>query len=241
MSSLLRRLRGALLVLPVLSPATSLLAQAGHLPNESPYREIRYPSYIEAIGGQLYGNGGPLKVGARDGRILGARMVFRGRNSLQLALGGWVSEAQRNIVDADAPPATRVTGPIDQRLIGGEFTIQLNLTGGKTWHGLAPFGGVGLGLVHGQKSPAADTSSYQFGTKLYFAPNAGTRIFLAQRLYLKAEARAYFWSLKYPASYSDEPAQAPGTVDQPNAVNPTGKKGEYVAVPALLLGIGFKF
>lgn len=241
MSSLLRRLRGAVLILPALSHPASLLAQAGHLPGASPYREIRHASYIEVSGGQLYGDGGPLKVGARDGTILGARMVFRGRNSLQLALGGWVSAAQRNIVDADAPPATRVTGPIDQRLIGGEFTVQLNLTGGKTWHRLAPFGGVGLGLVHGEKSPAADTSSYQFGTKFYFAPNVGTRIFLAHRLFVRAEARAYFWSLKYPASYSDEPAQAPGTVDQPNAVNPTGKKGEYTPVPALFVGIGWKF
>ncbi len=89
-------------------------------------------------------------------------------------------------------------------------------------------------------SPAAiglDT----LGTKLYFAPNVGTRLMLGQRLFLKAEARAYFWNLKYPNSYADEPAQAPGTSDAPNAVNPSGKGGEYTPVPALLFGFGIKF
>lgn len=172
---------------------------------------------------------------------MGARMNFRGNHSLQLALGVWTASSERYIVDADKSPATRVSGPIAHRLIGGEFTLQLNLTGGKTWHGLAPYGGVGLGMVNGAKTPAADTSGYSFGTKLYFAPNVGSRLMLGQKLFLKVEARAYLWNLKYPNSYADEPAQAPGTADNPNAVNPTGKGGEYTPVPALLIGLGIKF
>lgn len=223
------------------APVVSAAAQVGYLPAQSPFREIRFGQTIELQGGQLFGDGGPIKVGPQDGQILGARINFRGNHSLQLALGGWTAGAKRYVVDADKPPATRVSGPINHRLIGGEFTIQLNLTGGKTWHHIAPYAGVGLGLVNGSKSPAADTSGYSFGTKLYFAPNVGTRLMVSQRLFVKAEARAYFWNLKYPNSYADEPAQAPGTVDAPNAVNPSAKTGEYTPVPALLFGLGIKF
>ncbi len=237
----LRGLRRALLALPLLLPLGALAAQVGYLPGESPFREIRHGRYLELQGGQLFGNGGPLKVGAQDGRIMGFRAVFRGRNSVQLGLGAWTSTAQRFIVDADQAPATRVTGPIDQRLTGGEFDLQLNLTGGKTWKGLAPFAGVGLGMVNGEKSPAADTSGYKFGTKFYFAPKVGTRYFVGQRLYVKVEARAFIWKLAYPASYADEPTQAPGTVDNPNAVNPTGRRTEYTPVPALIFGLGIRF
>lgn len=236
------RRRSALIALAALClPVASAVAQVGYLPAESPFREIRFGQTLELQGGQLFGNGGPLKVGPQDGRIMGARLNFRGNHSLQLALGAWTASAQRYIVDADKSPATRVSGPIDHRLIGGEFTLQLNLTGGKTWRGFAPYAGVGLGLVHGAKTPAADTSGYAFGTKLYFAPNVGSRLMLGQRLFLKVEARAYLWNLKYPNSYADEPAQAPGTTDNPNAVNPTGKSGEYTPVPALLFGLGIKF
>lgn len=238
-----RRSRALLAALVLVLPAASLAAQSGvgYLPGESPFREIRFGKYIEPIGGKLYGDGGPLQVGAQDGTIMGVRAVFRARNALQVGLGVWTAGAQRFVVDADEAPATRVKGPIDQRLIGGEFSMQLNMTGGKTWRGWAPFAGIGLGLVNGEKSPASDTSSYKFGTKFYFAPNAGIRYFVGQRLYLRAEARAFVWKLAYPASYSEEPAQAPGTVDNPNAVNPTGKVGEYTPVPALMFGIGIKF
>jgi hypothetical protein len=234
--------RPALVALAALClPVVAAVAQVGYLPEKSPFREIRFGQTLELQGGQLFGNGGPIKVGPQDGSILGARMNFRGQHSLQLSLGGWTAGATRYIVDADKAPATRVSGPIKHRLIGGEFTLQLNLTGGKSWHSLAPYAGLGLGLVHGAKTPAADTSGYSFGTKLYFAPNVGTRLMLGQRFFVKAEARAYFWNLKYPNSYADEPAQAPGTSDAPNAVNPSGKGGEYTPVPALLFGFGIKF
>jgi hypothetical protein len=233
--------RGVLVALPIFLPLGALAAQVGYLPGESPFREIRSGRYVELQGGQLFGSGGPIGVGAQDGRIMGIRSVFRGRNSVQLGLGLWTAQAKRFIVDADEAPATRVKGPIDQRLIGGEFNIQLNMTGGKTWRGLAPFAGIGIGMVNGEKSPAADTSGYSFGTKFYFAPGVGTRYFLGQRAYLKVEARALVWKLAYPASYADEPAQAPGTVDNPNAVNPTGRRTEYDPVPTLMFGLGIRF
>ncbi len=234
-------LRSTALIVCLLGMTGPLQAQVGHLPQLSPYREIRNGRFLEGIGGQLFGSGGPINVGPRDGSLYGARIVFRGQHSIQLGLGGWTSQTKRFIVDADAAPANRTRGPIDQRLTGGEFSLQLNLTGGKSYRGLAPFFGVSLGMVVGEASPPADSSGYKFGTKFYFAPAIGTRYFLGQRLYVKAEARAFFWSLKYPVSYSDEPTALPGTVDNPNAVNPTGKRGEYVPVPALLFGLGIKF
>lgn len=241
MPSLLRRLLRVAPALVLLGMPAGVQAQIGHLPELSPYREIRHGRFLELIGGQLAGSGGPINVGPHDGPFYGARVVFRGKHTIQLGLSGWTSKAQRFIVDADAPPATRTRGPIDQRLTGGDFSMQLNLTGGKSYHGLAPFASLSLGMVVGEASPPADSSGYKFGTKFYFAPAVGTRYFLGQRLYIKGEARAFFWSLKYPASYADEPSSAPGTAENPNAVNPTGKRGEYVPVPALLFGLGVKF
>jgi hypothetical protein len=106
---------------------------------------------------------------------------------------------------------------------------------------MAPFTALGIGLVKGEKSPAIDSSGYAFGTHFYFAPSAGTRIILAQGVALRAEARAMFWSLKYPASYSIEPVMQPGTAEHPNAVNTTGKSSGYTITPALLLGLSIRF
>ena len=233
-----RLLLAALFVLVAAPPAS---AQVGYDPALSPYRDIRSGRYLELFGGKMFGSGGSIQVGPRDGAVMGARVNFRAKNTIQVSFGGWYANTVRNIVDADDSIATRVKPAIAHHLYGGEATLQFNFTGGKSWHSLAPYAGLGLGVVKGQPTPAADTSGYTFGTKLYFAPMLGTRVMLGQRAFIKAEAKAYFWNLKYPLNYSDEPSKQPGTGDVINAVNRSGRRSQYVPVPALLFGIGFAF
>ena len=231
-------MRFPLIVALVAAPTVSAVAQVGYMPTASPFREIEHGSYLELSAGRVLGGGGKLNLGPRDGVSEGARWVLRGKNTLTFSLGLWTANTKRSQIDADDSVATRDKGLVDHRLIGIEFGSQLNLTGGKTWHGLAPFAEFGLGFVHGQASPASDTSGYTFGTKVYFAPGLGTRLFAGQRLYLKVDARALIWKLDYPVSYSQEPAKQPGTSANPNAVNPTGLAGQYTITPEFRLGIG---
>ena len=220
----------------------ALIAQAPSLSIPSPFHEIRNGRYIELIGGRVAGSGGPLQVGPRDGTAYGARVVFRAKNTIQISFGGWTAATQRSVVDPDDSVATRVKDAVDQRLIAAEASVQFNLTGGKRWHALAPFVGMALGMARGQNlDVGVDTSGYSFGTKFYFAPNIGTKVFLSQRAFVKLEARALFWKLKYPPSFGDEPADQPGTPESPNALNPTRKTGEYTATPALFIGVGWAF
>ena len=221
--------------------APGVAAQVGRIPAESPYHDILGARWLDLSVGRVLGTGGPLRVGPRDGTLAGARATFRGDHTLSLSLGGWWASTVRHIVDANDSVATRVKPDISHRLIGAEFTLQLNLTGAKSWRRLAPYSALGIGLVNGQKTPATDTSGYSFGTHFYFAPSAGTRLMLTQNVALRAEARALFWSLKYPSSYSVEPTKQPGTVNTPNAVNTTGKSSGYTVTPALLLGLSVRF
>lgn len=222
----------------LLAPCVSAAAQVGYLPSQSPFRELTAGTFVEFTGGRVFGTGGLLQLGPRNGTSEGVRFVFRGNHTLQLSFGVWTAGTQRTWIDADDSVAKRNKGLIDQRLIAGEFGLQFNATGAKTWHGLAPYAGVGVGLVHGQASPATDTSGYSFGTKLFFAPTLGTRLFAGQRVYFKLDVRGIFWKLVYPASYSDEPAKQPGTTGHSNAVNTTGVTSQYTVTPEIRLGIG---
>jgi hypothetical protein len=219
-------------------PAT---AQVGRLPSESPYHDIQGERWLDLTTGRALGSGGPLLVGPRDGTIAGARVQFRGNHTLGLSLGGWWAGTVRHVVDANDSVATRVKPDVSNHLLAAEFNIQLNLTGAKSWHSLAPFAAFGLGLVHGGASPKSDTSGYSFGSHFFFSPSAGTRLILSNNLALRLETRALFWSLKYPVSYSVEPSKQPGTADHPNAVNTTGKSSGYTVTPALLLGLSVRF
>jgi hypothetical protein len=233
--------RRLLLACTLAFPALPLAGQIGYDPARSPFGDIRTSSALEFYAGQAFGSGGPIPVAPRDGQVAGARVMLRARNTLSIGLGAWFATTQRSIVDANAPVASRISGPIDHRLLAGEVTVQFNLTGGKHWKGLAPFTGINVGMANGQATPPVDTSGYSFGTKFYFAPMVGTRVILGARTYLKAEGRLAFWNIKYPVSYSQEPSLDPGTEENPNAVNPTGRRGQYVTMPQLTLGLGWGF
>jgi hypothetical protein len=221
--------------------ATPLAAQVGYAPDQSPYREILRSSYYEATAGRFYGSGGALRVGPRQGPSEGLSYVIRGRNTLQLSFGLWTAGLQRSVIDPNDSIAVRDKGLVNQRLYALEIGIQFNLAGGKTWHGLAPYSGIGFGLVHGSSSPPSDSSGYSFGSRLFFAPTLGTRLFVTQRLYLKVDARAMFWKLAYPDLYLNEPSKQPGTATHSNAVNQTGSSSQYTLTPQLRIGLGFSW
>jgi hypothetical protein len=219
--------------------ATSLAGQVGVPPAASPYGEIRPGTMFEGLVGTISGGGGPLHAGPRDGPLAGVRALLRANATVSLGFGMWGAQTKRTVIDPTQRPSEREVDEVDHELFGAEALFQFNLTGGKTWHGIAPFIGLGLGIARG--STTNDTFGYEFGTKFYFAPAVGTRIFLAERMYLRAEARGFTWKLKYPSSWSLEPTEEPGTPENPNAVNPTGRSGQYVVAPTLSVGIGLAF
>jgi hypothetical protein len=220
---------------------SSLHAQVGHPPLSSPYRDIRKGHTLTATGGYFSGNGGDFGIGPHSGAIIGLRYDIRTASALQVGLGLAYASLDRFIVNPFVSLANRRSGPVTQSVTFAELNIQLNVTGGKSWHRVAPFLGITGGLA-GASSTPADTSRYRFGRKFYLAPNLGFRYFLGDRLHLRAEARATFWKLKYPTTFQQEPVEEPGTQQNPNAVIPPGGKlDEWTTSSWLQAGLGYHF
>jgi opacity protein-like surface antigen len=235
LTMVVRRLTGLGVFLLAAAP---LAAQVGHPPGHSPYRDILHGSSWTLLAGSLGGNGGKLGIGPHHGKTYGVRYDFGMGGFIQAGLSVSYMDLERLIVDADLPPATRVSGPVKESVVLIEAGMEFNLTGAKTWHRLAPYVTGGLGYALGS-STKADTSGYTFGNRFAISPGAGIRIFLADRLHLRLEARRHFWKLKYPASYEDEPASLPGSTG--NAVIKDGKLNEWASGWWLIGGIGFSF
>ena len=219
------RLRPPIVTCLLLTLSVPAVAQVGHAPARSPYRDIAQGSSITVTGGRFLGNGGDAGVGPNDGWTVGGRFDLRAGKALSLGVGIGYGQLQRLIVD---PFEDEVVGPVDNSVVFTEALVTLNLTGGKTWHRLAPFVGVAGGLAFAS-NVAADTSGYEFGTKFFFAPTAGTRVFLGDRLHLRAEFRANFWKLSYPLSFRQEP----------DPVIITGADSEWDLSPWVLFGFGY--
>ncbi len=207
--------RIARLLLPAALPAAlraaarPAAAPVGHDPARSPYRDLRFGQFLGATAGWFGGSGGQIGLAPHRGVLYGLRYDFLAERTVTIGAGVSTGELERLVVDPDAPAATRTTGPVGQRVTILEGHLQFNLTGGKSWRRLAPFVSGSGGLLLGGNVPE-DTGDFEFKTKLTFTPGIGTRVFLSERLFLRLEARAVFYQVKYPDSYFEVPANAPG-------------------------------
>jgi hypothetical protein len=232
--SIMRSLTIAVIIAAAGQPGA---AQVGHAPGHSPYRDIHKGHSITALFGHISGDGGRFGIAPHDGNTYGLRYDIRAGSAVQMGLGFARADLKRLIVNPFVTLANRTTGPVDQKVSFAEFNILLNLTGGKSWRRLAPFVGGSFGLTF-PSATAEDTSGFKFGHRFYLSPDVGTRIFITERIHIRAEARAIFWKIKYPASFQQEPVEEPGTTDHPNAVISDGRVSEWRSTPWLIVGLG---
>lgn len=183
-------------------------AQVGYDPARSPYRTLRYGQFIGAHGGWFGGSGGSLGVAPHGGKVVGLRYDFLANGTVSIGLAGSMAWLNRKIIDPTFPIEHAVKGTVSNRTAIGEAILQFNLTGGKTWRGLAPYISAGLGAALAGRTPA-DSSGFRFRFQVAVTPGIGTRIFLGERLFLRLEARSAFWQVKYPPSFRASPANDP--------------------------------
>jgi hypothetical protein len=222
--------------LALLLVAGSASAQVGHDPAHSPYRTLRYGQFLGVTGGYFNGDGGSLGLAPHKGATVGLRYDFLAAGTVTVGLAGTFGDTERLIVDPHQPIETAVTGPVKQSMTIVEGIIQFNITGGKSWHGIAPFVSAGLGLALGQSTPA-DTSGFKFRTKFAFTPGIGARLFLSERLFVRLEARSPFWQLSYPAAFRLPPSTDP--TKPPVLVGSSGK--EWMTGGWYSIGLSYAF
>jgi opacity protein-like surface antigen len=216
-------------------PAGTAHAQVGHDPARSPYRTLRFGQFLGLTGGLLNGNGGALGVAPHHGASLGVRYEFLSAGTVTFGFAASVADLERLVVDPKKPIETAVSGPVKQRVEIAEGIVQFNVTGGKTWHRIAPFISAGAGIMLSKDTPL-DTSGFTFHTRFALTPGLGARIFLADRLFLRVEARTSFWSVSYPDSYR----QVPSTDSSKPAVLASPKK-EWLANGWYTVGLSYAF
>jgi hypothetical protein len=221
-------MRLALLLLLAI-PAVPAVAQVGHEPSRSPYRDIPYGQSLTAYASYFDGSGGSLGIGVHDGWMYGVRFQLRSNHFISFGLGvSYGPDLERNVVDPFAEdPANRITGPVPIRVWIPEALLQFNFTANKSWHRIAPYAGIGLGA--GFSSTVPSDSIYRSSVRFVFTPYGGTRIFLASTVAIRLEARMPLYKISYPSQYNDgfEPI--------------IGTGGEWVASGWFIAGLVFNF
>lgn len=212
--------------------AVPLAAQVGSAPAKSPYRDIESSHTFTPLAGYMWGSGGTLGIGPHRGDVFGFRVDTRVSAPLAIGFQLTYTDAKRNYFDLKDTTGTALRGEINTRVIQAEVGVQINLTGKKAWHHLAPYVGMNGGLAFGKKA-AVDSSGYNFGTKFTFAPMFGVRVPIVRGVLLRAEWRWNFYQIKYPSTYS-LPTPALETLLGATL-------SEWVATPQLSAGLSIGF
>lgn len=227
------------LLLALLLGAPGLLAaqQVGTAPERSPFQDILTHEGFTLFAGRFAGNANDAHTGARPGLMLGARLNVRISSALDLSATFGEAFTSRLRIDASGDTA-RNAGNVKVRLIAADLGFQLNLTGDKTWHHIAPYVYLGAGLT----TPSArvvDPGGYELGTDFDVVPAIGTRVVISRRLSLRVEARDYYYRYTFPLFYFDRPyaAHADGTAVLSNSVGDR----EWYSNYAIWVGVTYGF
>lgn len=193
-------MRHILAVLFLLASAAPLAAQVGYPPDDSPYRDIPKGKSLTVLAGHIAGDGGIIGVGPHDGMAYGARFGLGVSGPLEFAFAVQYADLQGRLVTRDLTGKLVVGANTSTPILTFETSFQFTFTGSKTWHGLAPYVGAGLGYAR-RTGAVAGPDAFDFGGRIYWVPIVGTRLFVSPRTFIRAEARSASWKLAYPAAY----------------------------------------
>ena len=233
---MVRRLLAGTAVCLAVFQTTAALAQVGHLPENSPYKDMRIKQALVFYGGVMSGGEGNAGVGPTNGPVGGVRWEIAVGAPSILFLGLSLANLKRPLVNPDDPPDTRFFGSANQRSVMVDAGLNFVLTGRKTWRGLAPYLGVGFGMAFGGSVPE-DSSGYTLKSKFHIDPTIGIRFHPSPRFHFRIEGRAIFWRLDFPPRFFDDPKNALGTDPLLNPLIQTDT--DWTVHPTLLFGIGY--
>lgn len=187
----------------MLAPA-SISAQVGHLPQESPFRDMPYRQELTTYSGWYGGAEGSAGVGPQAGPIVGLRYAIRIGGPAFFSVHAGHAFSKREVIDPLNPIATRHLGTKDVSLLLLDAGITLNLTGQKSWHDIIPFTRLGVGVaanVAGQRDPA----NFEIGTPFALVLGTGARWAPGGRWQLRLDLSDHLFRLNYPSSYGSVP------------------------------------
>jgi hypothetical protein len=211
--------------------ATTARAQVGHLPENSPYRDLETRQEFTFFGGRYTTGKDPIGVAPLDGPMYGIRyQIHVGGPAFLMARWSHVNSS-RFAIDPTKNGAARKLGKHNESVNLYDIDLALNLTGEKSFHHIVPVINFGAGVASCSCSVTNDP--YTFGTPFAFTFGGGLRYVPGGRLQITVDWNDYLYQLKYPTAYYVIPAG--GTAAATNEARSFWKNNKALTFGASLL------
>lgn len=210
--------RHTLFLLAILvSPALPSPVQAQRI--ASPYEFLDYKKDLGVFAGYLFADKGRAKLGPDDGPLAGIAFNIRVSDPIVITIQGAYFPGKRDIIDPAAEEASqRILGKTDLNLLLLSGRLNLQLTGSRTWHNIAPYlyGGLGIAIetstspscLPGPTRPTEcqlqPRERFDYGTSFLGQIGIGAIWLPGKRLGVRFTVDNSIWKLDTPAGFYDE-------------------------------------
>lgn len=218
--------RALLALTALLATSAPLAAQqvVGHLPSQSPFRDVKASQHLTLEGGYFKAQQDEIGATPRSGALFGVRYDLPVSGPAVFYVRVDRVSSHREAFDPTKPAATRSLGQVNQALYLADLGFGLDLTGERTWHGVIPVIDAGLGVA--TASRATNKDPYNFGTQFAIRGDFGLRIVPGNGVELRLMAGPVMYQNKYPSSYFATPVNSTGTtVGTPLLAQGTARSG----------------
>lgn len=181
----------------------------GHLPHESPYRDIPWRAQATVFTGWMNIPGDPAGVAPKSGPILGSRLDLRLGGPVDFVARLGVVATERDVIDPVRPVDERNLGTTGVPLTFMDVGLALNLTGARTWRSLQPQVHLGLGFV--MDPDPVDVGDYKMGTNFALTLGTGVRWTPGTgRFSVRVDVADHLFRQRYPSLYYGDPSMPDG-------------------------------
>jgi hypothetical protein len=195
-------------VLATASCAAPLSAQVGRLPAKSPFRDMEFRQEWTTFVGQFNAKDDPAGVAPQGGAMIGERWAIRlgGPAYFTTRIAG--SMQDRTIVNPQLPEPARSRRSEKLPIVYMDLGIEMQLTGPKTWHSLAPVIGGGIGLT-GDLKGKRDAGGFSFGFPLTLTFGGALKYIPRRGPVMRLDWSNYMYRIHYPDAYYVKSGEAP--------------------------------
>lgn len=220
----------ALILAALLVSTRPVMAQVGHAPDRSPYRDRDHNREWTVFGGNYSAERDPIGVAPSDGTLTGVRWQMHLTGPMYFGLRFAGGSIARTVIDPTKRIAERVVGTERVPMAFADAGLEMSLTGHKTWRGLAPFLNGGLGFSADLRGKN-DVGSYRFGIPFTMTLGTGVSWTPARNWSVRVDLSNYIYRISYPNTYYLKTTEDP-------AVLPTGAaRSFWRRNQALLVGV----
>lgn len=196
----------ALASLASLAAAPSILSAqtvVGHTPENSPFRDITESQRLTLFAGYFATQKDEFGATPRSGSGLGVRYDLPVAGPANFFARFERVDSHRLAFDPSVAGTDRNLGEQRLGIYLFDLGFDLDLTGRRTWHGIMPAVGFGVGIASAPGSPPKDP--YDFGTQFQLSAEAGLRYIPTNSWEITVYAAPTFYQNHYPVAYYGTP------------------------------------